>query len=132
MAHQHSARAHLIISEPITTIRQVLRDAAAYPQWNPALDEVRQTGEGRFAVTARKVLRGRMRLEETERHFTTTITLPGLREISHWQLHFDGHATHITHVMHWRGPLAGVIGGREIRTVAAKRLRRLQELCAGA
>lgn len=130
MTNRHSARAHLIIDQPVSTIRQVLGDAKAYPQWNPALDEVGEGENGRYVVTARKVLRGRLRLEESARHITATITLPGLREISHWHLHFDGRATHVTHVLHWRGPLASVIGGREIRSLPAKRLRRLQELCA--
>lgn len=129
MLIHHSARAHLIISEPITTIRAVLGDAKRYPQWILALNEVRESADGRFFVIARKVLRGRLHLEASDHHVTTTITLPGLRETSHWQLHFDGQATHVTHVIHWRGPLTGMIAGREIHRVPANRLRRLRELC---
>ncbi|MDO5727577.1 MAG: hypothetical protein Q4Q03_06610 [Bowdeniella nasicola] len=125
MHYHQRARAHRVLFHRGDLLHRILADPPGYPEWNPGLERIEKADDGGFHIVTKRLLRGRLTIATTSHHVAVTIDLPGLHEISHWELHDDGARTHITHALRWRGALVSVIDTDVIRAQPAKRLLRL-------
>lgn len=117
------------IAASATAITEVLLDAPQLPLWNPALSSVSPPRmNGSHSIVALRVLHGRLRYVDNPIGITMLITIPGLRELSHWFIQSRGNKTSptlIEHRVRQQGPLASLIGAHEAEKVPLKRLDRL-------
>lgn len=125
MSRKHVASGSRWIDAPAGALAEILRDATALPEWNPAFDSVRPArGDGQtYRVVARGVLTGSLTYGPG---LTMAIRLPGLAEDSSWELADEGgRGTLVTHRLAWSGPLARIIGRAQVSRLPGLRLSRL-------
>lgn len=117
------------VAAPPAQVREVLLDAAAVPEWNPAIRSLTgpdraQVGES-YPVVVRGGLRGQATWTRIEAgRVDVRIAVPGLTEDGWWQLTPQPGGTLVVHGFSHRGPLAAVLS-RAFRGVAELRLARL-------
>lgn len=108
----HSAQT--VIRAPLHTVRQILLEPSALPDWNPAFLSVNAphtaTAGPRYPLRTRGALRGFLEYRHiTDTRITAHWEVPGLTEDHTWQLHPDSNHTHTTHTLHHHGTLATLL-----------------------
>lgn len=131
LTESFTGSAHL--HAPHGSVAATIRDAERLPLWNPALSRVSAPDHsGVSTVTVHHVLRGRLSITVVDPSvLAMTVTVPGLTEQSTWQVDHctdpgcPRPCTVVHHTLRQRGPLADLIGPREIRRLPDLRLARL-------
>jgi len=118
-----------VVASPATTVRAVLLDALALPDWNPAFRAI--TGPAApavgvpYAIDVRGGLAGHFAYTRIEPlRVDTSWEVPGFRETGMWVLEPHNSGTVIRHSFRHSGPLAALLS-RAYHRVAAERLERL-------
>ncbi|HLU33334.1 MAG TPA: SRPBCC family protein [Natronosporangium sp.] len=110
-------------------VRQILLDAAAVPEWNPAIRSLAGPDRARLGEHYPVVVRGGLRGEITWTRIEAwrvemRIAVPGFTEDGWWRLTPQDGGTLVAHGFSHRGPLAVVLT-RAFRGVVELRLARL-------
>ncbi|GAA2396019.1 SRPBCC family protein [Nonomuraea africana] len=124
-------RAMRFVDAPPSRVRQLLLDAQALPDWNPAIRFIDGPAEAsagvQYATTVRGGLSGSWEYTRIdEQHIDTTWRVPGFLETGTWRLRPHEGGTVVTHEFQHQGPLARVLSNA-FRGVAELRLDRLSQ-----
>jgi len=117
-------------------VLEILVDAGALPEWNPAFSAVSAAGPTRVGepvgIRVQGVLRGQLTYDRiSSSGIDMTIRIPGLAEHGTWLLEPAGPRTRVTHEFTQTGSLARALeaGTRNVATLRVTRLReRLEAL----
>jgi hypothetical protein len=123
--------AQKLIPATLQTIRTVLLEPSALPDWNPAIHTVAGPDHARvgprYRITARGGLSGHLEYREiTENRIAVHFQVQGLREDGWWLLTPQESGTQVQHGFVHSGPLARLLS-HAYQGVAQLRLSRLQD-----